>query len=102
MVVMHLCDNRGCVNLDHLQLGTQGDNLRMAYAHGMFPRGAALDPAKGGRATRGEINAKAKLTETDVYNIRSSTKSNRQLAQELGVTKGAVSHVRTRRTWKHI
>jgi hypothetical protein len=28
MVVMHTCDNRGCINPLHLMLGTQGDNLR--------------------------------------------------------------------------
>lgn len=41
MVVMHTCDNRGCVNIDHLMVGTQGDNLRMAYQRGMPPRGFA-------------------------------------------------------------
>jgi hypothetical protein len=42
MVVMHLCDNRGCINIDHLAVGTQGDNLRMAYQRGMKPRGIAV------------------------------------------------------------
>lgn len=27
MVVMHTCDNRGCVRPDHLELGYQRDNL---------------------------------------------------------------------------
>jgi hypothetical protein len=27
MVVMHTCDNRPCVNVDHLKLGTQRDNI---------------------------------------------------------------------------
>lgn len=27
MVVMHRCDNPACYRLDHLQLGTQADNL---------------------------------------------------------------------------
>ena len=28
MLVMHACDNRRCINVEHLLLGTQGDNMR--------------------------------------------------------------------------
>lgn len=34
MVVMHACDNPGCVNPEHLSIGTQQDNLRDALAKG--------------------------------------------------------------------
>ena len=37
MVIMHTCDNRGCFNPAHLQLGTQADNVRDCVSKGRFP-----------------------------------------------------------------
>ena len=34
LVIMHACDNRACINIDHLLLGTQGDNVRDMIAKG--------------------------------------------------------------------
>lgn len=33
-VIMHKCDNRRCINIDHLQAGTQVDNMRDMIAKG--------------------------------------------------------------------
>lgn len=49
-VVRHTCDNRLCVNPEHLLGGTQGQNLRDAVKRGRWPQ--------------------AKLTETQVSEIR--------------------------------
>jgi hypothetical protein len=40
-VVMHSCDNRGCVNPAHLSLGTQADNLADMAAKGRGRKPAA-------------------------------------------------------------
>ena len=34
MIVRHTCDNPPCINPMHLQLGTQGDNMRDRYMRG--------------------------------------------------------------------
>jgi hypothetical protein len=92
-VVMHLCDNRACVNPSHLQLGTQSENLKDAFRKGRHsaPRLKGVD------------SPKAKLTEDQVDTIRfklSSGWKQIDLAREYGVCKGTISHIWTGRNWR--
>jgi hypothetical protein len=34
--VMHLCNNKACTNLEHLQLGTHRENMEMAGRDGLI------------------------------------------------------------------
>lgn len=93
--VRHRCDVRLCVNPDHLQLGSQRDNI--------------LDMVERGRrrgGTRGASIAKSVLTDESVREIRQRYAAGgvtyKALAAEYGVTFGAISHVVSRRTWKHV
>jgi hypothetical protein len=88
MCVCHKCDNRSCVNPDHLFLGTIRENN--------------IDMLNKGRNVRGERLHTSKLTPDDVIKIRSAQKTARQLAIQFGVTKSAIDKIRTRVTWKHL
>ena len=57
MHVCHSCDNRRCINPDHLWLGTNLDNLRDMFAKGRNP------PRKKSHCKRGHI----KTPETAYY-----------------------------------
>jgi hypothetical protein len=101
-MALHHCDNRPCVNPDHLYEGAHLDNERDKDARGRRPRGA-LPPHQ---VRRGEAVTHAKLTVSDVRYIRSrvwvSSKSQSALARELGVAQPTVSGVLKNKTWRHV
>lgn len=86
--VCHKCDVRGCVNPDHLWLGSRADNL--------------ADMRAKGRQNRGERNAHAKLTADAVMNIRKDHRSAAKVAKDHGVSVHQVHHIRTGRSWRHL
>lgn len=93
MCVLHSCDNRKCVNPDHLFLGTNADNQRDMRAKGRQFK------------ARGEAAGQAKLTETQVKEIRvkrSQGVSNNCLAEFYGVSSHTISQIVQGRIWKHV
>lgn len=88
MRVLHKCDNPACVNLDHLFLGTQLDNVK--------------DCVEKGRNQRGETNGLSKLTEEMVRELRSSKEHYKFLAKKFGVSESTAYYALTKRTWAHI
>jgi hypothetical protein len=85
MIVCHKCDNPGCVNPEHLFIGTKKDN--------------AQDALQKGRAYVGEKNGRSKLTEQNVKEILSSKLNSEQLAQKLGVSRATINSVKRGTTW---
>jgi len=95
MLVCHTCDNRKCVNPDHLFLGTQSDNLQDMKSKG---RGKIPNPLP---TTRGESHWKNKLTKEQVSEIRSrSSESRKALAVEFKTTPRYISSIISGTKWK--
>lgn len=92
MFILHACDNRLCVNPDHLSVGTALDN--------------ALDRESKGRGNQrcpiGEGNPNNKLTEDAVRDIRFSAETGSTMAQKYAVSQSVVSQIRRGVTWKHV
>lgn len=91
--VLHKCDNRKCVNPNHLFLGTQQDNMD--------------DMIQKNRCVRkmGESNHRSKLKEGDVREIRrlcSWGVPQRFIMKKFGISSGTVSRISTRHLWSHI
>ncbi len=89
---MHTCDNRACVNVLHLQLGTLKDNNR--------------DRDNKGRhvALKGQAHGMAKLTEAGIREIRAlqlkQAHERKQLAEKLAISSSTVYDVMIGKTWK--
>ena len=88
-VLRHTCDNRWCVNPDHLIEGTHNDNVQ--------------DRVLRNRSARGVNNGRAKLTEQnviDIYNDKITT--NTFLSSKYGVDPKVIRDIKQKKTWKHI
>lgn len=92
MLLLHRCDTKECVNPDHLFLGTQADNMAdmIAKGRGNSPRFI------------GESHGSAKLTESQVLQIRSSGGLLREVAVQFNISVQTVSDIRNGKKWKHL
>lgn len=86
--VLHHCDNRACVNPDHLFLGTNLDNVRDRQRK---KRGLNLD---------GEKNGRAKLTQADVAHIRRRELKAKDYAAMYGVGRSTISMIWIGKNWR--
>jgi hypothetical protein len=112
--VLHRCDVPMCVNVDHLFLGTQADNMRDMCAKGRHngPRGvthpfAGRDKcahlrAAASMANKGSTNPMARLSDDQARWAINCPLSTRVAADRLGVAYGTISDLRAGRTWKHL
>ncbi len=105
LIVRHaVCDNRACVNLEHLALGTHADNMKDMVEHGRSAKGDKIflrqHPERAARP--GAQNGMSKLTARDVLEmrrLRSEGMKLSDLAQKFGVVKSAVSAICSGKRW---
>ena len=82
MIIMHKCDNRRCVNPEHLVCGTQRENLHDMASKG---RKVVAGPKKGYKQTP--------LTDAMVEEIRASTLTVAQISEKYHVGKPRVRRI---------
>lgn len=86
--LLHRCDNRLCVNPDHLFVGTRTDNN--------------ADKVAKGRQAKGEALNTAKVTTHDVAAIRAACSSSKEIAEQYGLSWGHINKIRGGRVWTHV
>ena len=94
MCACHKCDNRACVNPEHIFIGTILDNTMDMVKKGR---------QRGGNGLYGETNKQSKITEDDVKYIRNHPNTPLpKLAEKFNVGKGNIWMIRHNKTWKHL
>ena len=91
--VLHKCDNRKCINPDHLFIGTQKENMRDAIKKRRF---VFIEKPIG------EKNVNAKLKEKDILLIKRSRETTRALARMFNVTFQAIWYIKKGQNWSHV
>ena len=94
----HSCDNRLCVNPNHLWEGTNAQNINDKVQKGRQSKGEIL-------AKRGEANPAAKLTKKQVKDIRNRRTEGEKLvplAEEYGVSISMTSFIANNKYWKNV
>lgn len=91
MCVLHKCDNRACLNPDHLFLGTRGNNNS--------------DRSSKGRNAMGEKHGQSKLNELQVRVMRRMREFGipyRFIGRVFGVKHGTAMSAVKGKTWTHV
>ena len=85
--VLHKCDNRKCVRLDHLFLGTANDNIQ-----DMIPKGRDRHPAN-------KLTPESVL---EIFRLVSLGFTNKHVGNQFGITDDMVSSIIRRRAWRSV
>ena len=98
--VLHSCHNPSCVNPAHLRMGTHQENMKDMMRAGRQPKNI------------GEKNPNAILSSCQVKEIRKrwsrhvpheeDGNSSSEMAREFGVTRGAILHIVTDKSWRSV
>lgn len=92
--VLHRCDNRACVNPEHLFLGTRGDNNK--------------DRSEKGRSANGNHLPFSKVNPEIVRQIRAEYKpgvrgfGQRALSKKFGIHQDTIRQIALGITWRHV
>ena len=93
LLICHSCDNPGCVNPDHLFLGTHQGNVK--------------DCVNKNRQSKGSILPQAVFNENDIVNILNGIlnkeyKSIKHIANHFAVCTSTIGFILNEKSWKHI
>ena len=94
MLIRHKCDNPSCCNIDHLEIGTQKDNVKDMIDRG---RSNYHKPKPTIAGTKNRFN---KLSEQDVKEIYLSKLGYNRLSKKYNVSRNSIRLIKKKLMWK--
>ena len=91
-VIRHKCDNTWCCNVDHLEIGTQKDNVDDMIFRNRY--------SKTNINARGERNSQSKLTNEQVIEIYKSTLGYKKLSKKYNVSAVNIRNIKKGLQWR--
>jgi hypothetical protein len=102
----HTCDNKLCVNPDHIFIGSRSDNMRDCVEKGRLkPTNGCLAMLKVRRSYKGVNNHECKLTDEQALRARNCPRkygAASKLAKEFGVSLTVICDIRDGKWWTHL
>lgn len=86
-LVLHKCDNRLCMNPEHLYFGSNQDNTNDMKDRNRFSR------------RNGASNAQSKITDAIALQIFADKRKHKEIADHFGLSVSAISSIKTGRNW---
>lgn len=90
IVVRHKCDNRKCINLEHLETGSHKDNSNDCKMRGRL------------NTPRGEKRSDCKLTDAQILEIRNDLDTQGKIAKKYKVNQSTVSRIKSGEKRQHV
>jgi hypothetical protein len=96
LCILHRCDNPGCINPDHLRVGSQADNTADMQARNRSTAGRSRPDAWG------EGNGNARHSQQTIEAVRLAAGTHAEIARRFGVSKTSVGYVKRGIQWGHL
>lgn len=94
MLIRHKCDNPWCCNINHLEIGTNMDNINDMKIRGRSLKGKEREDYRGSK------NGSHKLSEKEVEEIYLSTLSYLKLSKIYNVSKTNIFFIKKKKGWQ--